>query len=111
MMPSIKSAPSWTVTIHMAGDIGLAGQVIQRHVIDHPVCVTLMPQSFIYTGGREEGFAIGLINYPRFPSDRLDELVEKASRLAEVLMLELGQHSYCIVSPDLTTWYSRRDPS
>jgi hypothetical protein len=107
MTPIIKSAPTWTVTIHMAGDISLAGQIIQRHAIDFPLCVNLTPTSFIYTGGREEGFAIGLINYPRFPATDLSEIGEKAYALAGRLMHEMGQHSFSIVTPETTTWYSR----
>ncbi|MEJ6845110.1 hypothetical protein V3589_02655 [Sinorhizobium fredii] len=105
----VKTAPTHCVEIHMAGDISLAGQVIQRHAIDHGMCVTLSPQSFIYTGGREEGFRIGFINYPRFPAEHVDEIDNKAMALADVLMRELGQHSYCIVTPVCTAWHSRRE--
>lgn len=108
MIPTIKHAPTWTVTIHMAGDIVLAGQVIQRHAIDFPMCVTLTPTSFIYTGGREDGFAVGFINYPRFPVEDFDEIFNKAGVLADRLLHELGQHSYCIATPEKTLWYSRR---
>lgn len=104
-----KSVSSWNVYIHMAGDIALAGQVIQRHVITVPMCVTLAPQSFIYTGGREEGFVVGLIHYPRFPVEDCCEITQKACGLAAVLMEELGQHSYCVVTPETTTWVSRRE--
>lgn len=108
MTPIVKTAPTWTVTIHMAGDIALAGQIIQRHAIDFPMCVTLTPASFIYTGGREEGFVVGFINYPRFPADDVRHIGEKAYALAGRLMHELGQHSFSIVTPEETTWYSRR---
>ena len=109
MTSTSNSVVSWNVTIHMAGDIALAGQVIQRHAIGVPMCVTLAPQSFIYTGGREEGFAVGFINYPRFPADRLDDISEKARDLADRLMHELGQHSYSIITPVETIWVSRRE--
>lgn len=102
-----KTAPTWNVTIHMAGDITLAGQVIQRYAADHGMCVTLTPQSFIYTAGREEGFAVGFINYPRFPAE-FEEITDRARALAAKLMVELGQHSYSIVTPKETIWISRR---
>lgn len=103
-----KTAPSFNVDIHMAGDITAAGQIIQRYAVDVGMCVTLSPQSFIYTGGREEGFKIGFINYPRFPANQ-DEILAAAKKLADLLMVVLGQHSYSIVTPIETTWVSRRE--
>lgn len=102
------TAPTFTVDIHMAGDIALAGQIIQRHAIDNGMCVTLLPQSFIYTGGREEGFRVGFINYPRFPEEP-DVILAKAKMLADLLMHELGQRSYSIVTPIETIWFLREE--
>lgn len=102
-----KTSPTWNVTIHMAGDIARAGQLIQRYAADHGMCVTLTAQSFIYTGGREEGFAVGFINYPRFPSER-EDIEANARSVANELMHKLGQHSYSIVTPKETIWVSRR---
>lgn len=99
-----KTVPTFTADIHMAGDINAAGLVIQRYAADNGLCVSLTPQSFIYSGGREEGFKIGLVNYPRFPKEP-SEILARATELARVL---LGQHSYSIVTPGETTWYSRR---
>lgn len=103
-----KSAPSFNVEIHMAGDIAAAGQAIQRLAADQGMCVTLIAQSFIYTGGREEGFKVGLINYPRFPQDP-SEIIARARDIAELLLIQLGQHSYSIVTPVETIWCSRRE--
>lgn len=102
-----KSAQTFFADIHMAGDIGAAAIAIQRYVVDVGLCVTLMPQTFIYTGGCEQGFRVGLINYPRFPAEP-SSIKARAVELANHLMVELGQHSYSIVTPEETTWYSRR---
>ncbi|NSY21908.1 hypothetical protein [Agrobacterium vitis] len=102
-----KVAPSFDVDIHMAGDINTAGIIIQRYAAETGLCITLSPQSFIYTGGREEGFRVGFINYPRFPKEPGD-IVARARDLASVLVVQLGQHSYSIVTPIETIWYSRR---
>ncbi|GAA4169352.1 hypothetical protein [Shinella granuli] len=102
-----KTTPSFNVDIHMAGDINAAALIIQRYAAETGLCVTLMPQSFIYTGGREEGFRVGFINYPRFPKEPGD-IVARATDLARNLIVGLGQHSYSIVTPLETTWYSRR---
>lgn len=102
-----KTAPSFNVDIHMAGDIQAAGLIIQRYALDCGMCVTLTPQSFIYTGGREEGFKVGFINYPRFPKEPTD-IVARAHDLARVLRVQLGQQSYSIVTPIETMWMSHR---
>jgi hypothetical protein len=93
--------------IFMAGDIEQAKQVCREYCYDVGLCVHVEPVCYIYTGGEESGFKVGLINYPRFPSDRAD-LELKASRLAELLVQRLRQHSYSIVGPNETVWVSRR---
>lgn len=102
-----KTAPSFNVDIHMAGDITLAAGIIQRYASDIGMCVTIAPQSFIYTGGREEGFRVGFINYPRFPKEP-GEILARARDLASVLRVQLGQHSYSIVTPTETIWITHR---
>lgn len=104
-----KIVPSFNVDIHMAGDVNAAALIIQRYAAENGLCVTLMPQSFIYTGGREDGFRVGFINYPRFPKEPGD-IVARAVDLARNLLTGLGQHSYSITTPDQTIWYSRRVP-
>lgn len=103
-----KTAPTFNVDIHMAGDITLAAGVIQRYASGIGMCVSLAPQSFIYTGGREEGFRVGFINYPRFPKEP-GEILARARDLASVLRVQLGQHSYSIVTPIETIWVSTRE--
>jgi len=103
-----KTAATFNVEIHMAGDIASAGQYIQRYAAETGMCVTLTAQSFIYTGGREEGFKVGFINYARFPKDQAD-IVALAIDLSDCLLVHLGQHSYSIVTPVETIWYSRRE--
>lgn len=102
-----RTEPSFNVDIHMAGDINAAGMIIQRYAAETGLCVTLMPQSFIYTGGREEGFRVGFINYPRFPKDPGD-ILARAHDLARNLRVQLGQMSYSIVTPLETIWVSHK---
>lgn len=102
-----KTAPTFNVDIHMAGDIQAAGLIIQRYALDCGMCVTMTPQSFIYTGGREEGFKVGFINYPRFPKEP-GEILARARDLASILRVQLGQHSYSIVTSNETVWVSHR---
>lgn len=103
-----KTVPSFNVDIHMAGDLAAAALIVQRYAVDNGMCVTIVPQTFIYTGGREEGFKVGFIHYPRFPRVEPAEIYEEAKQLAAYLMHQLGQHSYSVVGPTETYWFSRR---
>lgn len=95
--------------IFVAGDLAQAKQVCGEYCYEVGLCVTVEPVEFIYTGGKESGVRVGLINYPRFPTTE-EALREKASVLASFLMRRLSQHSYSIVGPRETEWFSRRPP-
>lgn len=99
--------PTIRYDIFMAGDIAQAKQVCRRYCYDHGLCVTVEPLDFIYTGGEEAGFKIGLINYPRFPSTQA-AIEQHAENLGAALADQLCQHSYSIVGPTQTRWISRR---
>ena len=106
-MSEIKICPTIRFDIFMAGDIAQAKQVCREYCFEVGLCVTIEPTDYIYTGGEETGFRIGLINYPRFPSD-VSGLEARAQRLATAVMERLCQHSYSIVGPTETVWFSRR---
>lgn len=103
----ITTASTIRFDIFIAGDLAQAKQICRQLCFDVGLCVTVEPVSFIYTGGEESGVRVGLINYPRFPSTA-DEIGQKARGLADALMHGLCQHSYSIVGPDETVWFSRR---
>ncbi len=64
-------------------------------------CVSVTPLEFIYTNGNEQGCAVGVINYPRFPSPP-EDLRLRALALAESLRTALGQFKVSVVFPDVT---------
>lgn len=101
------STPTIRFDIYMAGDLAQARQVCREYCFEVGLCVHFEPVDFIYTGGEEAGFKVGLINYPRFPTEE-DLLAATAEALAQRLMEHLCQHSFCIVGPSETTWFSRR---
>lgn len=103
----MREAPTFTAQIYMAGDMLAAKQICQEYC-EIGLCVTIEPLDFIYTGGKEAGFRVGLINYPKFPatSDRIKEI---AIDLANTLRNRLYQDSYSIVCSDTTIWESRRE--
>lgn len=95
------------VHIFMAGDIAVAKQICRRFCFANGLCVTVSPTDYIYTGGQQAGFVVGLINYPRFPSSP-EELFSTAARLAKDLMFDLCEESFSIETPESTHWFSRR---
>lgn len=103
----MKTAPTIRFDIFMAGDLAQAKQVCREYCFAFGLCVTVEPVDFVYTGGEETGFRVGLINYPRFPTS-LDALRDTTRALALMLMTRLCQHSYSIVGPAETEWHSRR---
>lgn len=103
---TVRHEPTRIVEVFMAGDIGHAKQVIRRFCRESPCCVTVTPTTFIYNGGEEQGFVVGLRNYPRFPTDAYT-LRSTAGELAERLVAELGQKSYMVVdAAGMTEWSS-----
>lgn len=94
--------------IVMAGDYANAEQVCREYCLAVGLCVTIEPVEYVYTGGQESGFRVGLMNYPRFPTSEID-LRTKAHALAELLRERLCQHSFSIIGRDVTEWSTRRE--
>ena len=106
-MKVIREATS-TVKIYMSGPIEVAKQIIREECLTAGLCVTIEPTTYIYTGGEEIGFVVGLLNYPRFPTTA-DKLYERAKILAIKLLDGTFQHSALIVTPTITEWYTMRE--
>lgn len=103
----IKTAPSYPVSIFIAGNYYDARQVCREYCDEIGLCVTLAPTEYIYTGGFEGGLVVGLINYPRFPEQSC-RIECHAEALGQKLMAALGQESFSIQTPTETTWFSVR---
>lgn len=97
-----------TVEIFMAGDYLSACRVCRRYCMDVGLCVTVVPTTYIYTGGEEAGFIVGLRNYPRFPSTP-QQIENHAATLADKLRDDLSQHSYMLVGPVASSWITVRE--
>lgn len=104
---STKRTETYNVTVYMAGDLQTARESLRRQCFEDGLCVTLTPTSFIYTAGVEEGVAVGLVNYPRFPKQP-SEIMDRAKRIAETLMADLFQWSALVVTASETYWLNRR---
>lgn len=107
MKPLIKQTKSFPVTIYIAGSYSTAVTVLEKFCNTDGLCVTVKPTLYIYTGGHEQGVEVGLINYPRFPSDPAT-MTRKAIVIAKLLRTELKQESFSIQTPHETIWHSYR---
>lgn len=94
--------PTCQVKIYLSGPIEVAKQVIREHLLTHPLCVTIEPTTFIYTGGEESGYVVGLLNYPRFPTAP-NELSVRGGILANLLLERTFQRSALLVTPEQTS--------
>jgi hypothetical protein len=103
----IEQCPTYFARIYIAGDFQTIKQVCREHCMEIGLCVTVEPTTYIYTGGEESGAVIGLINYPRFPSEPT-EIRANAEDLAMKIMERCCQHSFSIMTPETTAWHSRR---
>lgn len=82
-------------TVHAYDDVR---EICQNYVDEAGLGVTVTKTDFVYTGGREPGVIIGLINYPRFPSS--PEWVRwHAFTLGKLLLAELKQQRLTIMTP------------
>lgn len=96
------------IKIYLSGPISIGEQVCREECLREGLCVTIEPTKYIYTGGEEAGFVVGLINYPRFPSTYEDLLV-RAKDLAIKLLDQTCQRSVLIVTPQITEWITKRE--
>lgn len=105
--PLIKRARSFPVTIFIAGSYRKAIKIVQEYCDEVGYCVTIDHTYYVYKGGKEEGVIVGLINYPRFPTEPT-VIIDKAKEIAEKLREGLNQESFSIQTPHDTIWYSYR---
>lgn len=103
----IETSATYWVKLYLSGPIEQAKQILRRECLAEGLCVTVEPTTFIYTGGEESGYVVGLINYPRFPSDPAS-IRERAMQLASMLLAETYQHSALVMDPICTEWLTIR---
>jgi hypothetical protein len=114
-MSEYITVPTYTATIYVGFKERSSGELVfsleavstwlQEYVNDVGLCVSVMPTEFIYTNGGEPGAAIGLINYPRFPSYP-DDIRERALEIAAGLKAQARQLAVTVVFPYETVMLS-----
>jgi hypothetical protein len=105
-----KTESTFWARIYMSGPIEIAKQVCREACLEAGLCVTIEPTLFIYTGGEEQGFVVGLINYPRFPAEPAS-IVTRATDLAHRLLDRTCQHSTLVMTPNGTIWITKQEES
>lgn len=104
----LETVSTYWARIYMSGPIEVAKHTIRAECLREGLCVTIEPTTFIYTGGEETGFVVGLVNYPRFPCSP-QQLVERARDLMTKLLDSTFQSSAMLMTPDATEWISKRE--
>ena len=104
----VFTEPTIQIYIYMAGDIDTAKAACRQYCFDKGLCVTATHTDFIYTGGHEFGIQVGLVNYPRFPTNE-ENLTSTALELANLLITKCCQWTALVVTPTNTHWLSRRE--
>ena len=102
-----KSAPTYFVRLYLSGPIEVAKQVLRAECMREGLCVTVEPTTFVYTGGEEAGYVVGLLNYPRFPVEPA-QLEARGRALLWALLDATHQHSALLCTPSTSEWVSRR---
>jgi hypothetical protein len=103
-----NSIDTYVARIYIAGDYDKARDICRKFCYDVGFCVNVTKNTYIYTGGEEDGVIVECINYPRFPSTK-DEIDGNAYELALFLREQLCQDSFTLVTSDKTLWVSSRD--
>lgn len=101
------TTPTYWVKLYLSGPIEQAKLILRRECHGEGLCVTIEPTLFIYTGGEESGYVVGLINYPRFPTAP-EHILARAQRIATALLSETYQHSALLMDPHQTKWLTTR---
>lgn len=105
----MTTAPTIQINIHMAGDLATAKGCLRGYCYSIGCCFRIYPATYIYTGGEEEGFTVGIVNYPRFPSTP-EELWGRARAISRILAKACNQRSALIVGPETTEWIQLDPP-
>jgi hypothetical protein len=105
-----KAVRTCSIQVFMAGDIAVAKHALRTMAWSEGMCVTITPTDFIYTGGEETGFVIGVQHYPRFPSTP-KKLTVFAEHVAEMVMLACCQKTALVVAPKYTRWLTQKAPA
>lgn len=99
---------TYWIKIYIAGPIETAKQILREECYREGLCITIEPTDFIYTGGEEKGYVVGLINYPRFPTTQ-ESIWRRSEIVLNLLLDKTYQKSAMMMSPTVTKWISKKE--
>ena len=101
-----KTAVTHSFSLYVTGE-GIE-EAVQDYCNEMGLCVTVTKTNYIFTGGSEEGYIIGLINYPRFPTKEW-ELKRIATNLGVYLIGRCNPNgSFTLQGDRMTEFWSNR---
>lgn len=100
-------AKSYPISLFVTGNS--IESACRRYCDKKGLCVTITGTNYVFKGGNEYGYVIGLINYPRFTKTPA-ELMRIALDLGEFLIKECNPNgSFTMQTPDGTYFFSNRE--
>jgi len=99
-------SPTYWARVYLAGPIDVAKQIIRAECLRGGLCVTVEPTTFIYKGGEEAGYVVGMVNYPKYPESQ-SEIIGRARGLMMKLLEGTFQHAAMLMTPDITEWVDK----
>tara|TARA_S200002703_G_C3660122_1_gene202736 strand:+ start:208 stop:543 length:336 start_codon:yes stop_codon:yes gene_type:complete len=100
------TVPASSYNIYIAGAFEAACLCLQEFCGEKGACFSVTATEYVYSGGRESGVIVGIINYGRFPSTD-ESLARLSEEVAKVLILGLHQNSASVVGPKGSMWITR----
>lgn len=107
LIEEVSITSTFWAKVFIAGPIEVAKQYLREECMSDGLCVTIEPTLYIYTGGEEAGYVVGLIQYPRFPTGE-SRIRQRAEKIGKELMVLTCQKSFTIMDSNVTTFYSRK---
>ncbi len=104
----VADCDSETHRIWIAGPIAEIERACAEFCTERGFCVAIEPVRYVYTGGREDGAVVTVLNYPRFPKSA-GQVCSAAGELALFLIECVYQGSATVEGPRHSTFFSRRN--
>ncbi len=99
---------SATHRIWIAGPIAEIERACAEFCTERGLCVAIEAVRYVYTGGREGGAVVTVLNYPRFPKQP-EQVCDIADELARFLIERVYQGSATVEGPGQSVFLSRRE--
>ncbi len=108
MDSELKHVNTYKVKVFIAGDIQNGKNFCREYFSKKGWCCTINPTTYIYTGGEEQGYVIGFINYGRFPSTN-EKILTDVLEFADGILHGTFQKSCSVVADDVTYYLENKN--